>query len=108
QPGQRRRDQQRLDAPAAAGRGGGVPQLVEALLGREAYEPPRGPDDAGDRHATRPLAVAVARQRLGLVHLDEVADRPEARGARGLEVAATLGGRRVRVVDDERLARVQA
>src|SRR3954451_21022553 len=107
EPRKRRRDEERLDAPAAVGGGGGVPELVEALLRRGADEAPRRAHQAGGRHAARAVALAVAGQRLHLVDLDEVADDPEARGARGLDVAAPLGGRRVRVVDHEALPRVE-
>ena len=66
EPGQRRGDEQRLDAPAAVRRGGGVPQLVEALLGRRAHQAPARSHERGGRHAPRPGARRVARERLGV------------------------------------------
>ena len=88
--------------PSGAGRR--VPELVEALLGRRAQQPPAGAHDAARRHALPARARRVARERLRVGDLDQVADDPEARRARGLDVAAAVGRRGVGGVDDERLA----
>ena len=61
-------------APAAVRRGGRVPQLVEALLGRGPDEPPGDVAQARRRH--RPLARDVAAGRDRVVDLDEVRRRP--------------------------------
>ena len=89
-----------------SGRGGGVQELVEALLGRGADEPARDVAQAGRGH--RPLTRGVARGRDRVVDLDEDRGQPEARLPRGHHVARPLGHGRVGVVDDERLLRVQA
>jgi hypothetical protein len=85
-----------------------VPELVEALLGRRGQQPPAGARDAGGRDAPPRVAAVVAPERPVEVDLDEDADDAKARRLRRSDVAAPVGGRRVRGVDDERLTGAQA
>ena len=55
---------ERLDPEAAAGRRGGVPELVEALLGRGPDEPLGGAEHAAVRDPRAALAARVAVERL--------------------------------------------
>ncbi len=90
--------------PSAAG--GGVPELVEALLQRGRDQPPRHVAQARGGHDPLPRGVAPGGHRE--VHLDQVADHPEPRRPRGLHVARALAHGRVGVVDHERLPGLQA
>ena len=87
---QRRCREQRLDPPAAVRRGGRVPQLVEALLGRRALQPAPDVAQAAGMDAAPVGAPALRASASRGVDLDEVADdrgnpaaRAGARSARG-------------------------
>jgi hypothetical protein len=74
-----------------------MPQLVEALFGSRPHEAAGG---GGGLRGADVHGSAVA--------LHQVADDLEAGRPGGVDVAGAVGDRRIRVVDDERPARLQA
>src|SRR5688572_25366215 len=85
-----------------------VVQRVEPFLARGQLEPAGGAEQAAVRDALAGAAQLVAHQGVADLGLEVVPDHPEPGRPRRGDVAGPLLGRRVGVVHDERLLRVEA